>query len=71
MPFNTDRNKQVVELPFSQKRIKTAHAPLYFNNQEVVSTSHHKHLGLILDSKLSSRNILLRKFQQLVKVLEL
>ena len=53
MSFNPDPNKQAVELLFSQKRIKANHPPLYFNNQEVVSVSHHKHLGLILDSKLS------------------
>ena len=29
------------------------HPLLYFNNQEVCSAAHHKHLGLILDSKLT------------------
>ena len=38
---------------FSHKINSPTHPPLYFNNQEVCSAAHHKHLGLILDSKLT------------------
>ena len=36
MQFNPDRTKQAVQVTFSQKRIKTTHPPLYFNETQVV-----------------------------------
>ena len=53
MSFNPDPNKQAIEVCFSHKINSPTHPPLYFNNQEVCSAAHHKHLGLILDSKLT------------------
>ena len=53
MSFNPDPNKQAIEVRFSHKINSPTHPPLYFNNQEVCSAAHHKHLGLILDSKLT------------------
>ena len=53
MSFNPDPNKQAIEVLFSHKINSSIHPPLYFNNQEVCSTVHHKHLGLILYSKLT------------------
>ena len=54
MSFNPDIKKQAVELCFSNKRTKSNHPPLYFNGSIVKRVSHHKHLGMILDSSLIS-----------------
>ena len=53
MSFNPDPTKQAVEILFSQKKQTQVHPPLYFNGIEVKRVSDHKHLGLILDPKLS------------------
>ena len=53
MSFNPDPSKPAEEIIFSCKKIKTVHPPLFFQNTEVKRVGHHKHLGLILDSKLS------------------
>ena len=53
MAFNPDPSKQAIELIFSQKKIKIAHPPLYFNDIQVKSVDYHKHLGLTLDTKLT------------------
>ena len=59
--------------------MKSCHPSLYFNNIPVSSTSVHKHLGMLLDDKLSYKHHLksvlkkvkitiglLRKFQQIL-----
>ena len=53
LDFNPDINKQAVEVLFSHKSKKPTHPPLFFNGAEVLRVNEHKHLGLILDSKLS------------------
>ena len=53
MSFNPDPTKQAEEILFSYKRKSPDHPPIYFNNIEVKRVSDHKHLGLVLDSKLS------------------
>ena len=53
MSFNPDPSKQAVEITFSTKRDKFNHPVLFFNNSQVMRVDEHKHLGLILDSKLS------------------
>ena len=53
MAFNPDPSKQAIEVLFSQKRTEVNHQPLSFNNQIVMERSHHKHLGLTLDKKLT------------------
>ena len=53
MSFNPDPMKQAVELIFSRKRPTANHLPLYFNGIQVARVDEHKHLGIILDSKLS------------------
>ena len=49
MKFNTEKTEEVI---FSAKRVKPFHPPLSFGNDDVVRKSEHKHLGMILDSKL-------------------
>ena len=53
MSFNPDPNKQAVEVCFSRKTTKTNSPPLVFNNVPVSSQNAHKHLGIILDKKLT------------------
>ena len=52
MSFNPDPSKQAEEIIFSCKRNCRDHPPIFFNNFEVNGVSDHKHLGLVLDSKL-------------------
>ena len=54
LQFNPDKNKQAIQVIFSQKRDTPVHPPLFFSGSEVVIEAEHKHLGMILDSKLSS-----------------
>ena len=53
MQFNPDKNKQAVQVIFSQIKEAIAHPPMFFNGSEIVVKTEHKHLGMILDSKLS------------------
>ena len=53
MSFNTDPQKQAVELLLSKKRHEIDHPDIFFNNIPVKKVEEHKHLGIILDSKLS------------------
>ena len=79
MSFNPDPSKQAQEIIFSRKKMKSTHPNVYFNNIPVNSTSVHKHLGMLLDDKLSYKHHLkfvlntikktiglLRKFQQIL-----
>ena len=56
MAFNPDPTKPAEEIVFSNKKVKVHHPPIFFNNIEVKRVNHHKHLGLILDSRLSFSN---------------
>ena len=53
MQFNLDKNKQVIQVIFSQKKDTPVHPSLFFNGSEVVIKAEHRHLGMILDSKLT------------------
>ena len=53
MCFNPDPTKPAEEFLFSAKRSKPYHPPLLFNGVEVKKVKDHKHLGLILDSKIN------------------
>ena len=53
MSFNPEPTKQAIEILFSQKRTAVQHPPLIFNGSIVTRKAFHKHLGLILDSKLT------------------
>ena len=52
MRFNPDPKKEAQEVIFSRKINKTDHPPLYFNQNLVKSSSTHKHLGMVLDTRL-------------------
>ena len=49
----SDPNKQATELHFCRKINSPNHPSLYFDNQEVCRAADHKHLGLLLDTKLT------------------
>ena len=49
MQFNADKT---VELIFSTKRVKAIHPPLLLGNDMVNEKAEHKHVGMVLDSKL-------------------
>ncbi len=53
MSFNPDPQKQAVEILFSKKRQQIDHPVLVFNDIPVGKANEHKHLGVILDNKLS------------------
>ena len=53
MSFNPGPIKQAVKHIFSRKRTTANNLPLYFNGIQVARVDGHKHLGIILDSKLS------------------
>ena len=53
MSFNTDPVKQAIEVVFSRKRGTINHPTIYFSDTQVTRANEHKHLGIILDSKLS------------------
>ena len=53
MEFNPDPNKQATELLFSITKNNPNHPPHFFNGTVIPEVNQQKHLGLILDSKLS------------------
>ena len=53
MSFNPDPSKPPIEVVFSTKNKPFTHPPLTFNGALVKAEKEHKHLGLILDKKLS------------------
>ena len=53
MSFNPDPQKQAVEIAFSRKKNEIDHPVVFFNDAPVKKVIEHKHLGIVLDSKLS------------------
>ena len=56
MSFNPHHKKQTQEVIFSRKSKAISHSPLVFNNNNVIQTASQKHLGIILDTRLSFEN---------------
>ena len=72
MSFNPDYTKPAHEVVFSRKRIETHHPLLMINNVPVKRVPFHKHLGLILDSKLDFNehiNTVLSKVNKMITLL--
>ena len=69
MSFNPDVNKQAVEVLFSHKTRQNQHPPLIFNNMVVKKVKEHKHLGLILDSKLIFSEQKNEKIMNFIKIM--
>ena len=51
--FNPDPKKQAQEVIFCLKSEAISHPPLVFNNNNVMQTTSQKHLGIIVDTRLS------------------
>ena len=67
MSFNPDPNKQAIEVCFSNKCDKENYQPLQFNSSDVQIADSHKHLGLIIDSKLNVNEHIKRKLPNTTK----
>ena len=52
MQFNPDPKKQANEVIFSRISNKVTYPPVIFNNNSIAKYLYHKHLGVVLDSKL-------------------
>ena len=53
MSFNPDLSKPAQVVIFSRKTKKEYHPPLAFNNSNPFETNSLKHLGAVLDNRLS------------------
>ena len=69
--MNTEPTKQDQEIIFSKKKTVSIHLAVYFNNTLVNLTATHKHLGMIIDSKLSYENHLQSIFSRANKTIGL
>ena len=64
MAFNPDPTKQATEVLFSVKKVSPNHPQLIFNGTVVKKVNEQKHLGLILDSGLSFKNISMKELSK-------
>ena len=69
MQFNPDPNKQAQEVYFSKKSNNENSLPVTFNNAKVVTCSIHKHLGLLLDKRLSFNEHIQSKMNKCYKMI--
>ena len=69
MQFNPDPNKQAQEVYFSKKSNNENSLPVTFNNAKVVTCSTHKHLGLLLDKRLSFNEHIQSKMNRCYKMI--
>ena len=53
MSFNPDLQKQAVELRFSRRKGDIDNPVILFNDTPVKNVDEHKHLGIVIDTKLS------------------
>ena len=70
MEFNPDMNKQATEVYLSQRRAKSLPPQIVFNNNALTSP-YQKHLGFVLDSKLSFNEHVNRKMNKCNRILGL
>ena len=69
--FNPDINKQATEVYFFQRRAKSLLPLIIFNNNNVLTSPCQKHLGLVLDSKLSFNEYVNQKINKCNRMLGL
>ena len=67
MSFNPDPLKQATEVLFSKKRSNINHPDLYFNGSKISRVSSQKHLGMILDEKLTFNDHISQKLSKASK----
>ena len=61
MSFNPDPSKQAQEVLFSNKVTKTNHPNIIFNGNTIQKSASQKHLGLILDVKITFNDYITSK----------
>ena len=71
MSFNPDITKQAIEVIFSAVYSKGDHPPLVFNEVPVARQPHTKHLGVILDERLTFRRHIFEAIEKATKGLSL
>ena len=71
MSFNPDPTKQAVEVIFSRKVNKDSHPTLTFNNSIVYQAMSQKHLGTLLDNRLSFQEHLRLVFSKINRTIGL
>ena len=71
MSFNPDLNKQTEEVTFIRKIKINIHPLLVFSNNVVSQVNSHKHLGIIIDFKLTFEEYLLRVFKKVNETISL
>ena len=67
MLFNSDPNKQAVEILFSKKREKNNYPPLTFYGDNVQTATSQKHLSLVLDTKIDFKKHIRNKITNVIK----
>ena len=67
MSFNPDRSKQSQEVIFWRKTSIQSRPVLTFDNTPVLKTTHHKHLGSILNEKINFKEHLKEKMPKSYK----
>ena len=71
MSFNPDLNKQTQEVTFIRKIKINIHPLLVFNSNVVSQVNSHKHLGIIIDFKLTFEEYHLRVFKKVNETISL
>ena len=73
MQFNPDPNKRANEIIFFRKLISNnlSHCPVKFNNNNITSCSHQKHLRVVLDSDLNFDTHINQKVKKCNKMIDL
>ena len=71
MSFNPDLNKQTQEVTFIRKIKINIHPLLVFNSNVVSQVNSYKHLGIIIDFKLTFEEYLLRVFKKVNETISL
>ena len=69
MSFNQDPSKQAQEELLSNNVTKTNHPNIIFNGSTVQRSANQKHLGLILDEKLTTYDLLTTKLTTVNKLI--
>ena len=73
MLFNPNPNKQTIEICFSHKRDNKKYPSLVFSDSKVQIASSQKHLGLILDLKLDSKDHIdnkVNKYNKTIRIMK-
>ena len=72
MQFNADPNKEANEVIFSRRsKIDLSYPSVKFNNNDIVTCSDQKHLGIVLDSKLNFASHVNQKIKKCNKLIGL